>query len=271
MAEPSQIHQIVINLCTNAWHAMHERSGEIRIELHAREIKEGFHRVLQAGWHAHLSVSDNGSGMDEATLNRIFDPFFTTKPVGQGTGLGLAVVHGIVDNHRGAILVRSKQGVGTTFDVYLPAFNSGTAPAEQPQAKLPLGQNQRVLVVDDQMEPGRVFCRYLTELNYQSSLLVSPVEAQEAFGNDPFHFDLAVVDHAMPVMSGTALTQKMKAVRPDLPVLMVTGYLSPEDRQAAMIAGVDAVLPKPFTMLEVAEVMARLLRAKIATGIAPSR
>jgi len=262
LAEPSQIHQIIINLCTNAWHAMPERGGEIRIELHAREIPENFHRSLRPGWHAHLVVSDNGSGMDETTLNRIYDPFFTTKPVGQGTGLGLAVVHGIVDNHHGAILVHSERGRGTTFDIYLPAANAGSAPAELPPQTIPTGQNQRVLVVDDQPEPGRIFCRYLTQLGYQSTFYVSAVDARSAFLADPDKIDLAVVDHAMPVMSGTMLTQRMKSIRPDLPVLMVTGYLSPEERKAALAAGVDAVLPKPFTLSEVAEVAARLLRAK---------
>ena len=248
MADPTQLYQVFMNLASNAADAMRERGGTLTVQIaptvvdaaHAHE-----HPDLHEGAYVCLSVGDTGHGMDAATLERVFEPFFTTKPPGEGTGLGLAVVHGIVKSHDGAITVRSEPGVGTTFDLYFPvapshSTDSGDAPA------VPRGRGQRILYVDDEPALCRVVQRELANLGYQAEAYSSAQEALDQFVAQPGRFDLVITDLAMPGMSGRELAGRLLELRPEQLIIMVTGYSGALTPDKARQLGLRAVLHKPL-------------------------
>jgi CheY-like chemotaxis protein len=204
-------------------------------------------------------VADTGQGMDAKTLERIFEPFFTTKPTGKGTGLGLAVVHGIIQAHEGFITVESQVGQGTTFCVFFPAQAAGAAVSETTAAELPRGQGQHLLLVDDEPALTMSLRQLLSRLNYQITTSNSPREAMVLFQPDPARFDLVITDLAMPEMNGLALARQLHALRPDLPVLLTSGFtseLTPEDLREA---GILEVVPKPVSLPVLGAVVQRAL------------
>jgi PAS domain S-box-containing protein len=252
-ADATQLQQVVMNLCTNAWQALPEGRGRIEVGLALREAEaataEG---TVPAGPRAHLWVADNGCGMAPEVLERIFDPFFTTKPVGQGTGLGLSVVHGIVRLLRGSVGVNSTPGQGSRFDVLLPlAVDSAPAAstADGPAAAVGgRGVGQRLLYVDDDEVMGLMVQRLLQREGYEVTGLSSPVQALALLRQDPAAFDLVISDFNMPEMSGTELAAQLRQLRPALPVMISSGYISEALREQAAVLGVRALLQKEQTL-----------------------
>jgi PAS domain S-box-containing protein len=262
LADATQIHQVVLNLCTNAWHALPEQGGRIQLTLEpcvitaeqARSVAD-----LRAGRYARLVVTDDGIGMDAATLEHIFEPFFTTKETGKGTGLGLAVVHGIVKSHGGAIIVRSMPGQGTTFELYFPAVAAAPAPATTTPQDIPRGNGERVLVVDDDQVSGFAIEKLVESLGYQAQRCTRPEEALARFAAAPASYDLVISDLAMPGMNGEELIGHMVQIRPDLPVVVASGYVE-SARQRILEKGVArAVLGKPVARPELARALAGAL------------
>jgi len=250
LADPTQIHQVIMNLCTNSWQALPENKGFIKVSLEMCEVDEtvmAVHPGFSAGPAVRLSVCDNGSGMDKATQDRIFEPFFTTKPVGEGSGLGLSVVHGIVKAHQGVITVDSEPGKGTTIHVYLPpqaAEEQENVP--EPQTVV-LGNNERILFVDDDEFAGRTMERVLKRFGYQVRWFKHPEEALAHFRASPADCDLVITDLAMPDMTGDQLAVALLRIRPDLPILITTGLIDPAVLKQAREIGVCSVLLKPVS------------------------
>ncbi|MBI3373887.1 MAG: PAS domain S-box protein [Betaproteobacteria bacterium] len=266
LADAMQIVQVLINLCSNAWHSIEgqERAGVIEVRLEA-ESRNGLH-------YAALTVRDNGRGMDEATRSRIFEPFFTTKPVDKGTGLGLSVVHGILQAHEASIEVSSTPGEGTIFVIRFPAARLPAAPvAEQDEAVgdndtggTPVSQakGKHVLYVDDDESIVHLTTRLLQRQGYRVSGYTDPREALAAARADPGQFDLAVTDYNMPGMSGLDVVQALKEIRSDLPVVLASGYVTEELRAKARAAGVRELIYKPNTADDLCEAVARVADAQ---------
>ncbi len=266
MADPTQIHQIVMNLCTNAGHAMREKGGMLEITLSTTDLEPadiaGF-LELPSGRYLKLAVKDTGHGMDPPTMERIFDPFFTTKKHTEGTGLGLSVIHGIVRNHGGAISVDSEPGKGATFTVYFPSIESvgEWVPDEAP---MPAKRGEeRILLVDDEDDVAFSGGKLLERLGYTVTVKMDGREALELFRAGPDRFDLVITDQAMPGMSGMELARELTGIRADIPVILCTGFghdhngtLSPEKRE---IAGIRELALKPLDRAEMAGIIRRVL------------
>jgi signal transduction histidine kinase/ActR/RegA family two-component response regulator len=263
LADSTQIHQIMLNLVTNAAHAIGDRSGTIEVLVDAvavnGELAATAHE-LREGRYVRITVSDDGCGMDKATLDRIFDPFFTTQPVGQGTGMGLSVVDGIVKNHDGAITVYSHAGKGTSFRIYLPVA-AGAAPAVEIQREGTVrGSGERVLYIDDDEAIVFLTTRLLERLGYRVTGFTDPEQALARFRANPADFDIVVTDLSMPHMSGFDLTQALHETRPDIQILMTSGYVRPEDRDTARDRGVRDLVLKPNSVEDLGEALDRLFR-----------
>jgi PAS domain S-box-containing protein len=251
MADETQIHQVIMNLCTNAWHALPEHGGWIRVSL------------APVGPNVLLSVRDNGCGMDSATLQRIYEPFFTTKDTGKGTGLGLAVTHGIVKSHGGVISVESAPGQGTTFEICLPAIDPAAPAAVLPKpapTATTQGRNERVLFIDDEVAVGAPLTELLERLGYRVTYEADPKEALALFRTQPLTFDLVLTDLAMPGLTGRELAIEILRTRPDIPVILLTGLIEPKLREQLLQTGVRAVLTKPVTLGELSSSIAACLR-----------
>jgi PAS domain S-box-containing protein len=251
-ADATQVQQVLMNLCTNAWHALKDGTGRITIGLEAVTLDETARQRLgglPGSRCAHVWVSDNGIGMDASTRERIFEPFFTTKPVGQGTGLGLSVAHGIVVAHHGAIAIDSEPGRGSTVHLYLPAVDP-PAPARLPRSlshtEAP-GHGERVIYVDDDETMVLMVEHLLQRCGYQVLACHSARAALAAVRQQPASFDLVVTDFNMPESSGLDLARELAHVRPDLPVIISSGYITEEQRMQARAAGVRGLLDKQNT------------------------
>ena len=286
LADANQIQQVLLNLCGNAWQALQgqERQGVIEVRLEERSVgaasaieierRLGLDRInLRPGRYTCLSVCDNGCGMDAATRARIFEPFFTTKPVGEGTGLGLSVVHSIAKNHDAHIEVRSSLGEGTMFCIYFPADESAEAALQPPvaaagnaefvdsgrvKAAIPAGAGKRILYVDDDESIIFLMTRLLQRQGYRVSGYTDPRAAITALRQDPGQFDLAVTDFNMPGMSGLDVVRELRRIRADLPIALASGYITEELRAQAPAAGVSELVYKPNTADELCEAVARL-------------
>jgi signal transduction histidine kinase len=263
-ADATQIHQVLMNLCTNAWHALQGRPGQIVVGLEPRAIEAtaglASGKSLAQGAYAHLWVQDNGCGMDAATRARIFEPFFTTKPTGQGTGLGLSVVHGIVASHRGAIHVESAPGRGTTVHMYLPTTDPVPLPAASatPSASV-RGQGQHVLCVDDDEVIVLMVDRLLTQAGYRVTTFSEGQAAVAAVRAAPTAFDLVITDFNMPGFTGMDVARAMAEIRADLPVVISSGYISEELQSAASAAKVRSLLQKQNTLEDLLPLVRSLL------------
>ncbi len=262
VADASQIHQVVINLCTNAAHAMADM-GILEVTLHevdlsAEDLVNLSITGLKPGMHLELSVKDTGAGMSRDTMQKIFDPYFTTKEVGKGTGLGLAVVHGIINRHGGEILVRSEVGRGSVFDIYIPSAER-TPQRERPGADdLPKGSG-RVLVVDDEPAIATMVARMLERLGYSVAATTSPKEALDLFRSQPDRFDLVLTDYTMPQMVGTELANECMRIRADIPVIICSGYSERLNNEQPDKPGVKEIVMKPLNLEQLATVVRSVL------------
>jgi CheY-like chemotaxis protein len=257
-----------MNLGTNAWQALPNGSGHIEIGLEAVDFADDGHAArppgLVPGPHAHLWVRDDGCGMDDATRQRIFEPFFTTKSLGQGTGLGLAVVHGIVESYGGAITVTSRVGRGSTFHVYLPLIDHETQPMplEPDDEEALRGHGEHVLYVDDDEVMALMVEGLLNRLGYRATCTLAAQAAIARVERDPDGVDLVVTDYNMPDHSGLDLARALARIRPDLPVVLSSGYVSDELRRDAAELGIRAVVQKERTLEELGAVVHSALRAR---------
>jgi len=262
--DPTQVHQVVLNLCANAVQAM-KSSGTLSVTLELAQL-DGARcatRVLPDGSYVRLSVRDTGSGIEPHLLERIFDPFFTTKEVGVGTGLGLSLVHGIVADLGGGVEVSSTVGEGSRFDVYLP-WSSCVEPAVRVDEVLPAGQGQTVLLVDDEEALVRLGEEMIAGLGYEPVGFTSSAEALATFRAAPERFDIVLSDEAMPGMTGSELALAIRAIRADVPIVLMSGYVTPLMTRRARDAGVAEVLSKPLVALDIARSLAGALQAPVA-------
>jgi PAS domain S-box-containing protein len=264
-ADASQIHQVVMNLATNAVQAMGDSPGVLAIELDPVTLDaplEGIASNVGPGRYVRLRVADEGHGMDADTLSRIFEPFFTTKPAGVGTGLGLSVVLGIVRGHGGALTVESHPGRGTVFDLYFPAADPTLQPVDEaPAAPVEPGRGERVLFVDDEAAIVTLVTQFLEGLGYRVAAFTDPQRALAAVRAAPERVDALVTDYAMGGISGLALAAEARRARPDLPVVLVSGYPTPEVGDEAHRIGVRVVLGKPDFLSELPRVLASIFAA----------
>jgi PAS domain S-box-containing protein len=254
IGDSTEIHQILMNLCTNAKHAMETGGGELRVLLHDLTLSKenvSIHPDLQAGHYVHLQVSDNGCGMEPKVMEKIFEPYFTTKEKDKGTGLGLSVVHGIVHNHGGVIMVKSEPGLGTTFDIYLPRTVTQKKTRFEVDPGIERG-SEHVLVVDDEPQVLKLHARLLESLGYHVTTRVNSLEAFQLFERKKETFDLLLTDMTMPNMTGDVLAQKCISIKPDFPVILATGFSERMTEEKAKAMGIQAMLFKPVTKTEMA-------------------
>ncbi|MCW5625702.1 MAG: PAS domain S-box protein [Burkholderiales bacterium] len=259
MADPTQLHQVVMNLITNAVQAM-QAAGTLTVRLDTFDATADMplsHGLLAAGRHVRLTIDDTGCGMEPVVLERIFEPFFTTRE--SGSGLGLALVHGIVGELGGAIDVRSRVGLGSTFAIHLPR-SASLAPAQAgDEPSLARGRGECILLVEDEKPLMLLTEEMLASLNYEPVGFTHPASALTAFRDDPGRFDGVVLDHLMPDMTGIELSRQLRTIRPDIPILLISGYTGPQlSRQAASI-GIDLIVTKPLEFRTLSEALARTL------------
>jgi len=252
-ADSNQLHQVLMNLCTNASHAMESTNGG-RLEIDVRPFATSDGTVVRC------TVSDNGSGIPDHVVPRIFEPFFTTKISGKGTGLGLSVVYGIVRNHSGTIHVESKIGAGTKFTIDFPCLPDDTLESRsQENSNMPLGSSQKILVVDDEAAVSDVLCQLLEIIGYLPVSFSDPSVALEAFRKDPGIWSAVITDRTMPVMNGEELALAMQKIRPDIPIVMSSGYEGDLRTSDLAETGIQALLPKPFQASDLAVLLRRIL------------
>jgi PAS domain S-box-containing protein len=269
LADSNQIHQVVMNLCTNAWQAMKDRPGVIDVKLEEFEVDavlaESQLRV-RPGKYVRLSVSDTGIGMDRATMSRIFEPFFTTKGPSEGTGLGLSVVHGIMRNHDGSITVYSRPGEGTTFHLYFPAVGGEALDVGSDRSPIPQGGGKKVLFVDDEEPIAILVEKMLVRLGYAAETFTSVKDALDLVIAEPGRFDLVITDMTMPGMSGLDFAKRLAEIRPDLPVIVTTGYPGSLKLEQVRAMGIRELLLKPPTLRSLGTAAHRALSGKSPNG-----
>jgi CheY-like chemotaxis protein len=267
-ADPTQVQQALVNLATNAAYAIGNRPGHIRVEAELADMSEARLPAapeLRPGRYVAIAVHDDGCGMDSATLARAFDPFFTTKPQGMGTGLGLSVVHGIMRSHFGAVTAESEPGHGTTIRLLFPVAEGKVAATQAPAATAADAAalaGHDVLFVDDEEPLVHLMTRVLTRKGYRVNAFVDPAEALAAFREEPARYDVAVCDLAMPRMTGFVLAEQLLATRPDLPIVLASGYVRDDEEAMAKSMGIREVIEKPATIDAFAEILDRLLRKR---------
>ena len=264
LADPTQMHQVVMNLCTNAYHAMDETGGVLTVRLNEKLISGGmdvFDQEIKKGFYLELEVTDTGHGMDDGTLKKAFDPYFTTKEIGKGTGFGLALVHAIVEEHEGHIKVQSRVGEGSSFYIYLPVVEDQDAhrQMEVKNEKAYKGRSERIMVVDDEEDIRMILQEFLTTAGYQVSIFENGARAFKAFQIDPYQFDLIVTDMTMPQMTGGELAQKVLSIRKNLPVILCTGYSETVSETRALEIGIRRYLAKPFSNEDLAVLIREIL------------
>jgi PAS domain S-box-containing protein len=266
-ADPTQLHQVLMNLCTNAAHAMKEEGGILRISLANVDFDATVpHPDLFAGPYIKLSVSDTGKGMTPEVVGRIFDPFFTTKGPDEGTGLGLSVAYGIVKNHQGAITVDSEPGKGSTFHVFLPRIEVKDAPEPAIAMQPPTGKEQ-VLYVDDEKALADLGRLMLEALGYKVESFTSSVEALKAFEAQPDKFDIVITDMTMPHLTGVKLAKEVMRLRPQIPVILCSGFSDLITPEKALEMGIAAMLMKPLTLAKLAATVRQILDDKKAMEV----
>ncbi len=263
LANSTEVHQVVMNLCINGAQAMGERGGVLDVSVRLRRVDAVLAADLQdiaPGDFICLRIADNGMGMAPAVLAHIYEPFFTTKKVGEGTGLGLAVVRSVVRNHQGAIAVRSRPGEGTTFELYFPVHRVVPATAADLPRAVPAGRGQRILLVDDESMVARSTQMVLERIGYSVEMFLKPTAALERFAAAPQSFDLVIVDFQMPGMNGLELAGQILALRPGIPVLVASGFAPNMTEEKLREQGVRGLLRKPAELSELAGLVARTLQ-----------
>ena len=262
LADATQVHQIVMNLGTNALHAMKDRLGRLTVVLENFEVVADVieaHPELRLGRYARLSMSDTGHGMEQATLSRIFDPFFTTKAPGEGTGLGLAVVQGIMQNHEGAVTVYSHVGEGTTFHLYFPSSGAAETDADTEITAVPRGKGESILYVDDELALAKMGEKILKRLGYTVDICTNSMEALAAVRANPGAYSLVITDQMMPRLTGLDFARQLHAIRPDLPIILITGYTATLTADRVQAIGIRDLLLKPFSVTTLGTAVHRVL------------
>ena len=262
LADPSQIHQIIMNLCTNAYHAMRQQGGVLEISLAEVQMESGKNeRAFQCepGLYLRLTVRDTGHGIEPKIIDRIFDPYFTTKPPGEGTGMGLAMVHGIVKNYGGEITVFSQPEQGTIFKVFLPRLREKIVETEILEKKTGLGQGERVLFIDDEDQVIRMVKQMLERLGYEAVVKKDSTEALEEFRRHPDDYDLVITDQTMPNITGLELSKKLLKIRADIPIILCTGFSEIINEEQAQAAGIRKFIMKPITKKALAQIIRETL------------
>ncbi|RMF95001.1 MAG: PAS domain S-box protein [Candidatus Schekmanbacteria bacterium] len=267
--DPTEIHQIIINLCTNAYHAISKEGGVITVDIQETEIKsaeEIVHPDLKIGKYSLITVSDTGSGIPSDIIDKIFDPYFTTKEEGKGTGLGLSVVHGIVRGAGGAVLVYSEEGIGTAFYIYLPLYEKGKEKAKVIESKYEekdaTAGNEKILFLDDDPSIAELGKRMLELSGYKVFPFSDPMQALQAFEENPKVFDLVITDMTMPKMTGNVFAQEILKIRKDIPVIICTGFSEHMNEKKAKKIGISHFVMKPTNWQELRKIIRRLLDKK---------
>jgi PAS domain S-box-containing protein len=263
-ANPSQIHQIIMNLCTNAGYAMRENGGVLEVNLENVELDSSFTDLypnIEPGSYLKIRTSDTGSGIPSQVLGRVFEPYFTTKEKGEGTGLGLAVAYGIVESYGGTITVLSVPGEGTTFDIYLPVTHEEQKQVEEIEGPMPTG-TENILFVDDEEAIGRIAERMLGNLGYTVVVKTSSMQALGLFKTEPHRFDLVITDMTMSDMTGDKFAKEMMKIRSDIPVILCTGYSEHISEDKAKAMGIKAFIMKPFVMRDLAKIIRKVMDEK---------
>ena len=261
MADPTQIHQVIMNLCVNAGHAMRKKGGLLEVELKNVQLEEDFKSQfpdMKPGSYLQLSVGDNGEGMSANVLEQIFDPFFTTKERGEGTGMGLAVVHGIVKSCGGAIYAYSELGEGTNFIIFLPTIERAVDLGSDHEEKNPRG-NERILFIDDEPNLAEIGEQMLKSLGYHVVSRTSSLEALKLFQEQSDQFDLVITDMTMPQMTGDKLAREITAIRKDIPVILCTGFSHRIIDDKSRDTGIKGFLMKPIIRSEMAQMVRNVL------------
>jgi PAS domain S-box-containing protein len=264
LGDPTQIHQVLMNLCSNAIQAMREKGGVLEVRLADVEVDAhmlGKHLDLKPGPYLKLTVSDTGYGMDHELIKRIYDPFFTTKKPGEGAGMGLAVVHGIVKRHEGAIITYSEVGKGTSFNIFFPRIEGALESETADLRTIAMGE-ERILFIDDEEVQARSGQHLLERLGYTVITQTDSLEALEVFRSQPDAFDLVITDQSMPGMMGTALAEKLMHIRADIPIILCTGFSEVVDGKEAKAMGIREFMMKPFSARQLAETIRRILDAR---------
>jgi len=268
LADPTQIHQVLVNLCTNASYAMREAGGLLEVSLKDVNLKSEARigdEYLGRGPYVKLSVSDSGCGMEKEVLERIFEPFFSTKEAGEGTGLGLSVVHGIVKSHDGAITVSSTPGEGTTFDIFFPRTESSRI--QKPQSSESITRERKViLLVDDEEMMVGVTRQILERLGFDVVAKTSGIDALEAFQEEPDEFDLVITDQVMPNMTGTQLAKSLISIRPDIPVILCSGFPEKVSTEELKSIGIKEFFMKPISREKIAVIIREVLDKSSVTA-----
>ncbi|MCF8130382.1 MAG: response regulator [Deltaproteobacteria bacterium] len=261
LADGTQLHQIIMNLMTNAYHAVEQKGGAISVRLEEEILTPSDLKTLslKPGKYVVLSVSDTGHGIAPSVMHKIFDPYFTTKKKEKGTGLGLAVVFGIVKEHGGDIEVNSEVEKRTTFNVYLPLVEDTSEMVSATQTQIQPKGTEWILLVDDEEPVLRTIKMILERLGYRVEIRNNSIGALGAFGADPMSFDLVITDLAMPKMTGDQLAEQLMAIRPDIPIILITGFSDRIDAQKAKRIGIKGFLPKPVKKVDLANLVRKLL------------
>jgi PAS domain S-box-containing protein len=257
LANPTQLHQVVMNLCTNAFHAVEDAGGEIVISLEPVN-KTLLDTAVEREW-IRLSVSDNGCGIDAANIERIFEPYFTTKPSGKGTGMGLAVVHGIVEGHDGRIEVESARGEGTCVRVYFPVVSGIEAPQIRSESPSLVGGSESILVVDDEQMVADYLKGFLEQLGYRITVCNDGNSALATFERNPLAYDVVITDQTMPGQTGFEMARAMLALRPNLPIILCSGYSSALSPERVAKVGIREFMMKPVSLHDLAPVLRSVL------------
>lgn len=261
LADPTQMNQIIMNLCTNSFHAMRDKGGTLKLTLDNKFIRSNItnrYSGLNPGQYLKISVSDTGPGISPDIIEKIFEPYYTTKGPGEGTGMGLAMVHGIVKKYQGNITVESQSGKGTIFHILIPTIDAELSPIVKEQADIP-GGKERILIVDDEKVIADVMQQILEKLGYTVTVRTSSIEALEAFRDNPDKFDLVITDMTMPNMTGKELTKRLMSIKPDIPIILCTGFSEQINEKEAKWMGIDAFVMKPIHIHEIAKAVRDVL------------
>jgi PAS domain S-box-containing protein len=258
MADPTQIHQVFMNLITNAYHAV-ENTNNAKISVDLEKIWLNTNDALDPGQYALLTISDNGCGIAPGIMDRIFEPYFTTKEQGKGTGLGLAMVHGIIKDHKGDIKVSSELGKGTAFKVYFPLLDHTERTNVQKDITTEKGGTEKILLVDDEESIARLEKQMLERLGYSVTACFSSLDALNIFQADPSAYNLVITDMTMPKMTGDQLAEKLISLRRDLPIVICTGYSEKMDDEKSKAIGFKGLLMKPVVKIEMAQMVRKVL------------
>ncbi len=261
MSDPTQLHQVAMNLITNAYHAVESNNGKIIVRLKETMIQDNalLNMSLKSGWYAMFTVSDTGKGIDPEIIDKIFEPYFTTKEQGKGTGLGLAFVHGIIKEQGGDIEVYSTPGKGSTFNVYIPLMERPAVKDSVKTVEIIQTGKEKILLVDDEASVARLEKLMLERLGYQVTAYDKSTDALKAFKSAPDDFDLVITDMTMPNMTGDQLSPKILSIKPDIPIIICTGFSERINEERAKTIGVKGFLIKPVAKSEMAQMVRKVI------------